>query len=74
MSHLAEHLERYLTIRRALGFKLVNEERMLNSFVAFAGAAGERTISIDIALRWARQPTHVDRDHRVDRVRVTLCV
>ena len=51
MSHLAEHLERYLTIRRALGFKLVNEEHMLTSFVAFADAAGERTITIDTALR-----------------------
>ena len=58
MSQLAEHLERYLTIRRALGFKLVNEEQMLNSFVAFADAAGERTITIDTALRWAKKPTH----------------
>ena len=41
MSSLAEHLESYLTIRRALGFKLINEERMLNDFAAFADAAGE---------------------------------
>lgn len=56
MSSLAEHLESYLTIRRALGFKLINEGRMLNDFVAFADAAGEPTITIESALLWAKQP------------------
>jgi integrase len=58
MSSLAEHLESYLTIRRALGFKLINEGRMLNDFVAFADAAEEPTITIETALLWAKQPKH----------------
>lgn len=58
MSCLAEHLDSYLVIRRALGFKLINEERMLSDFVAFANAAEEPTITIKTALLWAKQPTH----------------
>jgi hypothetical protein len=29
MTTLSEHLDNYLAVRRALGFKLVNEDRML---------------------------------------------
>jgi integrase/recombinase XerD len=58
MTSLREHLDDYLTIRRALGFKLINEGRMLADFVAFVEAAGERTITITTSLRWARQPAH----------------
>jgi len=57
MTCLREQLERYLAIRRAPGFKLVNEGRMLNDFVAFADAAGEGTITIQTALWWAKLPT-----------------
>ena len=57
MTCLREQLERYLAIRRAPGFKLVNEGRMLNDFVAFADAAGEGTITIQTALSWAKLPT-----------------
>lgn len=56
MTSLHEHLDNYLTIRRALGFKLINEGRMLADFVAFVEAAGEHTITITTALLWARQP------------------
>jgi integrase len=56
MTTLREHLDNYLTIRRALGFKLVNEGRMLSDFVAFLDAADERTITIETALRWAKRP------------------
>jgi integrase len=58
MSYLAEHLDSYLVIRRALGFKLINEGRMLSDFVAFANAVEEPTITIKTALLWAKQPTH----------------
>ena len=42
MSALAEHAQDYLQVRRALGFKLVGEGRLLAEFVAFAEAAGQR--------------------------------
>ncbi len=56
MSDLGDHVERYLALRRALGFKLANEGRLLADFAAFADAAGEQTVVIETALRWARLP------------------
>jgi len=50
---LDRHLEDYLTLRRALGFKLVGEGQLLAQFVTFAAAAGQRTAT---ALEWARLP------------------
>jgi integrase/recombinase XerD len=56
MSALATHVENYLRIRRALGFKLVGEGRLLADFVAFADAARQDTVSTSTALEWARLP------------------
>jgi integrase/recombinase XerD len=56
MSALAEHVQNYLQVRRALGFKLVGEGQLLREFVAFAHAAGQRTVTTRIALEWARLP------------------
>jgi integrase/recombinase XerD len=56
MSALAEHVRNYLQVRRALGFKLVGEGRLLREFVAFADAAGQRTVTTSLALEWARLP------------------
>ena len=50
MSALGEHVERYLALRRALGFKLTTEGRLLAEFVAFADTAGASTVTIDLAL------------------------
>ena len=36
MSTLAQELDRYLTIRRSLGYDLSTSARMLRRFVAFA--------------------------------------
>lgn len=56
MSALAEHAENYLTVRRALGFKLVGEGQLLAEFVACADVATQRTITTQFALAWARRP------------------
>jgi integrase/recombinase XerD len=56
MSDLADALENYLVTRRALGFKLVNESRLLADFVATLDRAGAATITIDAALAWAQEP------------------
>ena len=56
MKALDRHLDDYLALRRALGFKLIGEGRLLASFVAFAEAAGQRTITTKAALEWARLP------------------
>jgi integrase/recombinase XerD len=43
----------YLMIRRALGFKLVEHERLLNDFAAFLEQAGASTITTELAVAWA---------------------
>lgn len=40
MSALAEHVESYLQLRRAVGFKLIAEQQLLREFVRFADQVG----------------------------------
>lgn len=60
MSVLGGALEDYLLTRRALGFKLVKDGRLLADFVAALDRAGTATITIDAALAWAREPAGAD--------------
>ena len=46
----------YLALRRALGFKLVEAERMLGSFVEHLGARGASTVTVELALEWPTLP------------------
>ena len=55
-ANLIASVERYLALRRALGFKLRNERWFLPSFVAFLEAHGTSVITTELALRWAQQP------------------
>ncbi|MCP3885556.1 MAG: tyrosine-type recombinase/integrase [Propionibacteriaceae bacterium] len=59
MSTLRELLQDYLATRRALGFKLRTDGTGLLSFVAFMEQARADSISTDLALAWAKQPTSV---------------
>lgn len=54
MTTLAEHLDRYLALRRALGYKLNDHDRLLSSFVASADHAGDH-VTVRGALAWASQ-------------------
>ena len=56
MSRLSGHAADYLALRRALGFKLEKEGRLLPDFAAFAEAAGAGTVTVDLAVRWAAMP------------------
>jgi len=56
MSHLSSHIEDYLAMRRALGFKLAQEGRLLRDFAAFAEAAGAGTVTTDLAVAWSVMP------------------
>lgn len=69
MSSLSEHVHNYLRLRRALGFKLVGEETLLREFVAFADAAGERTVTTKLALQWARRPANGSHNYLSRRLR-----
>lgn len=53
MTVLRDAVADYLTIRRALGFKLVEHERLLGDFAGFLEQAGAATITTELALTWA---------------------
>jgi integrase/recombinase XerD len=55
-SGLAQHLEDYLAMRHALGFKLRDYDHWLRQFVAYLGRIGATTITIESALAWGTQP------------------
>ena len=71
MSALRQHLADYLTLRRALGYKLARTEKLLAQFVSHLEAVGASTIMIDDAVAWATQPagSHVWWALRLSAVR-----
>ena len=60
MSELSRAVQDYLDTRRALGFKLIREERLLGQFAAFMDQTELSTITTDAALAWATQPVGAD--------------
>jgi hypothetical protein len=56
MSALRGHVDDYLRVRRALGFKLERHGRLLPQLVAYLEAVGERTVTSELAIAWARLP------------------
>ncbi len=73
MSDLRIALEEYLVVRRALGYKLVETERILGQFVAHCEASGVSTITTDIALRWATLPVGADPSWWAQRLGKIRC-
>jgi integrase/recombinase XerD len=53
MTRLDDAVRDYLTIRRALGFKLVEHQRLLGQFASFLEQAGADTITTELAVEWA---------------------
>jgi len=56
MNTLSLHLDRYLKLRRQLGYKLRVTEILLRNFVRFAQEEGASFITTKLALRWAARP------------------
>ena len=54
---LREAAGEYLALRRALGFKLGQQGRMLLQFVEFLEQHEATVITIRLALRWACEPS-----------------
>jgi integrase/recombinase XerD len=69
MSPLRQHLDDYLQIRRALGFKLISEGKLLDSFVAYMDSAGADTVTVAQALRWATLPSSAKPVYHAKRLR-----
>jgi len=59
MSKLHDALTQYIELRRNLGSKLRGVDSALRSFVAFAERENASYITADLALRWAKEPLHV---------------
>ena len=68
MITLRELLDDYLTMRRALGFKLHSEGTGLKTFVSFMEQSGADHITVQLALAWARQPKSVQDTQRARRL------
>ena len=52
---LAEHVERFLSLRRTLGFKLNGVARNLHAYARFSAARGDTHIRTTTALAWAAE-------------------
>jgi len=59
VSVLASHVEDYLRLRRALGFKLRFPGQVLPSLAACLEAAGAAAVTAELAVAWAGQPQGV---------------
>lgn len=56
MTDLTHALADYLTLRRALGYKLERPGLLLAQFIQFVEASGADTITVEHALAWAKSP------------------
>ena len=56
MSPLRQALAGYLTIRRALGYKLARPEKLLGQLITYLEDAGAATVTTEHALAWATLP------------------
>jgi integrase/recombinase XerD len=54
MSALLERSADYLSLRRALGYKLAGHDAALSQFIAWLDEAGASVITADLALAWAQ--------------------
>jgi integrase len=61
MIALRQALADYLTIRRSLGFKLQDAERLLPQFISFLEDRGQEHITIEAAVAWATLPVQGHR-------------
>jgi len=70
MSGLQAHVDDYLRLRRALGFKLVEDERLLGQLVGYLEAASVETVTSELAVRWAQLPVGVHPNQWAKRLRI----
>ena len=59
MTTLRQQAAGYLALRRALGFKLVDTERLLKQFITHLEQTGTARVTTDVAVTWARQTVRV---------------
>jgi len=67
---LAPHLDRYLSVRRKLGYDLRTSERILRRFTRYADAEGAAYIDTGLFLRWHATLAEATGSTRATRLRV----
>lgn len=73
MTVLREHLEDYLAIRRAVGFKLARTELLLNDFIDYLAVHDSEVITNSLSFAWASLPANPSSSwhaHRLSVVRM----
>ena len=73
MTNLHIAVEEYVGIRRALGFKLQRDLRLLNDFVDFIESEGTTTLTTELALRWSMLPSESDPGWWWCRLSIVRC-
>jgi integrase len=73
MNDLRRHSEDYLSVRRALGYKLIGEGRLLVDFVSFLEDAGAATVKTSLAVAWTTQAATGSAAYLARRMRVARC-
>ena len=61
MTALRQALADYLAVRRSLGFKLQQSERLLTQFISFLEDRGQEHVTIEAAVVWATLPVQGHR-------------
>jgi len=66
---MIDHVNRYIALRRATGFKLIDPERVLRSFARFASERAEDHVRTESAIAWAGESrSHLERHRRLATV------
>lgn len=52
---LAAHVDGYLTLRRALGYQLTHDEKLLHDYASYAEARGVHTVTVAMTAAWAER-------------------
>lgn len=73
MSELRSALRDYLRVRRALGHKLNQSERLLGQFVSYCEQAGISTVTTAVAVAWATLPIGADPSWWGQRLSMVRC-
>jgi integrase len=60
MTRLREQVDHYLRLRRSLGYKLVEHERLLNQYLDYLEQSQAITVTAENALAWAKLPIGVN--------------
>ena len=69
MTPIRTAIDEYLDLRRALGFRLKKDERLLGQFAGFMEQRRAVHITAKLAVEWARQTPSTDQNYHAGRLR-----